>query len=62
MTKAIKLTPKNLVKEYAKHGSLKKVHKAHPEWPWKSGVLATYHQAVAEGLIQPLRVGNKTSE
>ena len=60
--KAMKLTPKNLVKEYAKHGSLKKVHKAHPEWPWESGVLATYREAVSEGLMQPLRVGNKTTE
>lgn len=54
-----KLTPKKLVKDYAKHGSLKKVWKANPGTNWHA-VLRVYAEAVAEGLMQPLRPGAKT--
>lgn len=53
------LTPKKLVKDYAKHGSLKKVWKANPGTGWKT-VLNVYATAVAEGLMPPLRPGAKT--
>lgn len=56
-----KLTPKKLVKDYAKHGSLKKVWKSNPGTGWRT-VLKIYAQAVADGLMPPLRPGAKTKD
>ena len=53
------MTPKQFVKAYKKHGSIKAVTKG--EGLTYHHVRKAYLEAVEEGLIQPLRVGRKSN-
>jgi hypothetical protein len=58
---SLKINPKDIVKFYKKHGSLKKLWKAEfPTLSW-TAVQAAYVRAVQEELMPPLRVGTKST-
>src|SRR5262245_55601568 len=58
----MKLTPKNLAKAYAKHGSIKKAHKHEfSDVSWGT-VQKIYVQAVKEKIMPKIRPGVKTRE
>lgn len=54
------IPPKKFVKLFEKHGSVKEVARAEKK-PY-NGVQASYAMAVAEGLMDPVRLGRKSME